>query len=214
MPLLLIDFSSRLNCLCSSSLRRQTYLRPSVSPGAEAEVGIISTFRRSVSLTATAVSPEEKGPTTASTLSSCMSLRAPIDACFGSEPVSKRKSSIFLPAMPPATLICSTARSIAATLGSPGPFSGPAVTTILPILMVFWARAAPPSDVSAAASNMVLSFIHDLLARMFVRLHFFCSTRHVGGVGRRAAVAGAQISCRQRLVACERLGGVLEHDLA
>src|SRR5262249_44365370 len=79
----------------------------------------------------------------------------------------------FLPAMPPAALICSTARSTAATLGSPGPFSGPAVTTILPILMVFWARAAPPSDVSAAANSMVLSFMHDLLALMFHSPLFF-----------------------------------------
>src|SRR5262249_21395889 len=122
---------------------------------------------------------------------------------------------ILLPLMPPNELICSTARSTAATLGSPGPFSGPAVTTMLPILMVFWAKAAPPSDISAVATNMVLSLMHDLLARMF---RYACSIP-IGGqavslAGGERRVPAAQIGFGQCLVARKRLCAVLEHDLA
>jgi hypothetical protein len=153
MPLSFIDLSRRPNCLRSSSVRRQAYFLPSVRPGAEAEVGIIRILRRSASLKATEDSPEDSGPTMASTPSSCASLRAPTEACFGSPPVSKRMSSIGLPLMPPAALISATAMSAAVSAVSPVTLSGPAVTTMLPILIVSCAQAVPASSDNAAAPS-------------------------------------------------------------
>ena len=65
---------------------------------------------------ATRASPELKGPTIASTLSSSASLRRPTTACSGLPAVSKVMSLIFLPFTPPLALISSTAISTAIEL--------------------------------------------------------------------------------------------------